>query len=290
MLQYWRENCSFPVPGHSMPLWLLRLAGFSYLQPKFGELGAVLPIKGSLMCCNMKSTYSGLWKISSPVFLQGLEGLCSSLCCIFLWHSTDSDSLILQASQETDLFFFFNCKEFLKINSMDVSPSLVSFMDCKLSFLLATSFFLLVASLPTHVFASSNSEPFCMYELSSKEFLHMKCWERKLACSNSDHVSVSVHNLRGSLKVLLVARNQSFKSPLPQILLPGSGFSVVRWCGMEILEAEIFALIALLCTEAGDCRRQQNYIQRGMAVIQCMSAALLSCLWESWKEMLVKNC
>lgn len=58
---------------------------------------------------------------------------------------------------------------------MALSPSLVSFMDCKLSFLLATSFFLLVASLPTHVFASSNSEPFCMYELSSKEFLHVKC-------------------------------------------------------------------------------------------------------------------
>lgn len=182
MLQYWIGTGIFAVSQFlDTPCccdclgWLV---GFSYLQPRFGELGAVLLLRGSLMCCNTKSMYSGLWKICNPVFLQDLE-FSAAASAVFLMAQYLSH---FASKSRNKLFLNFLLQWILKNEFSGSFPPhwyLSWCVNC-VSSLLAAAFFLLVASLPTHVFASSNSEPFCMYELSSKEFLHIKCWEKKL--------------------------------------------------------------------------------------------------------------
>lgn len=130
------------------------------------------------------------------------------------------------ASKPKSDYFSFTTTNFKKSTQWLFPPHwyLSWTVNC-LSSLLAVSLFLLVASLPTHDFASSNSEPFCMYELSSKEFLHVKCWEMKfLHVAARPHECVSSYIISGALfKVLLVARNWSFKS-LPRSSSPVQDF------------------------------------------------------------------
>lgn len=156
MFQYWivkgiiavSQFLDTPYPCDCLG-WLL---GFSYLQPQSGE--QCCWCVGTPNPCILASkravvlSFSRIWNVSaaaSAVFSHGTVLL--SFC-----------------KQAQKWFFFLIMMNFKKSTQWLFPPHwyLSWTVNC-LSSLLAVSFFLLVASLPTHVFASSNSEPFaCM--------------------------------------------------------------------------------------------------------------------------------